>query len=349
MEWKKIGAVILSAAMVFTLGACSQGNGGSGSAGSEEGGGGAVELKFSHAGSENSTWQEGALKFGELLSEYTDGKYQVTVYPSDQLSGGNQAGGIELVQNGSTDIHMQDALVWSSVSEKSIVSSFPWLLPTYEDVDQYMEGEGGEALKAAVSESGVVCLALGENGYRQVVNTKQAIASPEDMQGMKLRVPGSAVHISLLQYIGADPISMNQSEVYGSLQNGTIDGCENTLDLLYSQNTLEVVNYLTFWNYSYDPLFLSVSQKLWDSLSDEEKEAFTKAAEEAMAYQKQATRDKVEDLMTKIGEEYPDLEITEELTAEQIAEFQEAVAPVYEDYKDTMGEDLFTAFGYTFQ
>ncbi|MCI8515026.1 MAG: DctP family TRAP transporter solute-binding subunit [Lachnospiraceae bacterium] len=346
MKWKKIGAVVLSAAMLFTLWGCSKGNE---SAESGEEKGDVIELKFSSAGSDNSTWQEGALKFGELLSEYTDGKYKVTVYPSDQLSGGNQAGGIELVQNGSTDIHLQDALVWSSVSEKSIVASFPWLLPTYEDVDTYMAGEGGEALKAAVSESGVVCLALGENGYRQVVNTKQAIASPEDMQGMKLRVPGSAVHISLLKNIGADPISMNQSEVYSSLQQGTIDGCENTLDLLYSQNTLEVVDYLTFWNYSYDPLFLSVSQKLWDSLSEEEKEAFTKAAEEAMDYQKQVTRDKVDDLMEKIGEEYSDLEITKELTEEQIAEFQEAVAPVYEEYREAMGEDLFKAFGYTFQ
>ena len=343
MKLQKIGAIVLSAAMLLTLAACSSGES------SKKPGEGAVELKFSSAGSENSTWQDGALKFGELLADYTDGKYKVTVYPSDQLSGGNQAGGIELVQNGSTDVHLQDAMVWSSVCGKSIVASFPWMVPTYEDVDSYMAGEGGQALKEAVSESGVVCLAIGENGYRQIVNTKQPITCVADMQGMKIRVPGSAVHVSLLKYIGADPISMNQSEVYSSLQQGTIDGCENTLDLLYSQNTLEVVDYLTFWNYSYDPLFLSVSQKLWDSLDDSEKEAFTKAAEEAMAYQKQVTREKVESLMDTIQEEYADLQITESLSDAQIAEFKEAVAPVYEDYKGTLGEDLFAAFGYTFE
>ena len=365
---KKILSVILCAAMTLSLAACGSGSSsqGSASAGSssassnqESAAAGenatqaapaaeTVELKFSHAGSDTSTWQAGAEKFGELLSEYTNGKFSVTIYASDQLSNGNQAGGIELVQNGTTDIHLQDALVWSSVCQKAIISSFPWLLPTYEDVDKYMEGEAGEALKAALSESGVVCLALGENGYRQVVNTRNAINGLADLQGLKIRVPGSAVHVSLLKYVGADPLTMNQTEVYGSLQNGTIDACENTLDLLYTQKTLEVVDYLTFWNYSYDPLFLSVSEQLWGSLSDEEKEAFQKAADEAMAFQKQATREKVETLKGKIAEEYPELEVVDALSDEAIAELQAAVAPVYEEYKDTLGEDFFNLFGYEF-
>ena len=360
---KKTVAIILGALMTLSLAACSSGSSSqstssaAGAASADAGSASteapaaadAIELKFSHAGSDTSTWQAGAEKFGELLSEYTNGKYTVTIYASDQLSGGNQAGGIELVQNGSTDIHLQDALVWSSVAQKAIISSFPWLLPTYEDVDKYMEGEAGEALKAALSESGVVCLALGENGYRQVVNTRNPINGVADLEGLKIRVPGSAVHVSLLTYAGADPLTMNQSEVYTSLQQGTIDACENTLDLLYTQNTLEVVKYLTFWNYSYDPLFLSVSQQLWDSLSDDEKAAFQKAADEAMAFQKQATRDKVEELKGKIAEEYPDLEVVDSLSDEAIAELQAAVAPVYEEYKDVLGEDLFALFGYEFQ
>ena len=144
-----------------------------------------------------------------------------------------------------------------------------------------MKGEGGASLKQVLNEAGVVCLAIGENGYRQVVNNRNPIVQPSDMKGLKMRVPGSNVHVSLLKYIGADPITMNQSEVYTSLQQGTIDACENTLDLLFTQKTLEVVKFISLWNYSYDPLYLSVSQELWGSLSDEEKAIFQAAADEA--------------------------------------------------------------------
>ena len=307
---------------------------------------GAVQLKFSHAGPITSTWQAGAEKFVELVKAGTGGKFDITIFPLDELSGGSQVGGIELVQTGVTDIHLQDALVWSAVAKKSVVPCFPWLLPTYEDVDKCMKGEGGAALKAVLNEADVVCLAIGENGYRQVVNNRNPIAKPEDMQGLKMRVPGSSVHVSLLKYIGADPLTMNQSEVYTSLQQGTIDACENTLDLLYTQKTLEVVKYLSLWNYSYDPLYLSVSRELWDSLSDEEKAVFQSAADEAMAYQVQITREKNQALQAQLGE-YK-LDIVPELTLEQVRAFQKAVAPVYQDYKEEFGEELFNKFGYTF-
>ncbi len=304
------------------------------------------ELKLSHSTPRSSTWHQGAEKFAEIVKEKTGGKYEITIYPNDELSGGNQAAGIELVQTGVTDIHMQDALVWSAIAQKSILPCFPWLLPTYEDVDKAMQGEGGKALKAVINEAGVVCLAIGENGYRQVVNNRNPIEKPEDMKGLKIRVPGSNMHVNLLKYIGADPLTMNQSEVYTSLQQGTIDASENTLDLLFTQNTLEVVKYISLWNYSYDPVFFCVSTELWDKLSPEEKEIFQAAADEAMAYQIQVTREKNEELRGRLGE-YK-LTVTESLTPENLAAFQKAVSPVYTDYKKEFGEELFKQFGYKF-
>ncbi|MDR3331560.1 MAG: TRAP transporter substrate-binding protein DctP, partial [Synergistaceae bacterium] len=254
-----------------------------------------------------------------------------------------QAAGIELVQTGVTDIHLQDALVWSSIARKAIVPCFPWLLPTYDDVDKYMKGEGGKALRAALDESGVICLAIGENGYRQVVNNRNPIRKPEDMKGLKIRVPGSNVHVNLLKYIGADPLTMNQSEVYTSLQQGTIDACENTLDLLFTQNTLEVTKYISLWNYSYDPIYLSVSREFWGSLNDEDKEIFQKAADEAMAYQVQVTRDREKTLRTRFSEY--NMEVVDSLTPDEVAVFKTSVQQIYGDNKADFG-DLFKLFGY---
>ncbi|MDR1978579.1 MAG: TRAP transporter substrate-binding protein DctP [Synergistaceae bacterium] len=302
-----------------------------------------VQLRFSQAGPRTSTWNQGAEKFASIVRERTGSKFSITVFPSDELSGGDQAAGIGLLQTGVTDIHLQDALVWSSVAKKSIVPCFPWLLPTYEDVDKYMRGSGGNALKQVLNEAGVVCLAIGENGYRQVVNNRNPIRKPEDMKGLRVRVPGSDVHVDLLKHIGAEPLTMNQSEVYSSLQKGAIDACENTLDLLFTQGTLTAVKYISLWNYSYDPIYLSVSRKLWDTLNDGERAVFQFAAEEAMAYQIQVAREK-DDALRKSLYTFP-VEIVASLTPEELGEFKKKVQRVYEDNQAEFGE-LFRQFGY---
>lgn len=346
---KKLLSLVLALTMVLSLSACSENKAtGSGGSTDESSSDKKVKLSFSSAANENSTWHVGATKFVELVNEKTNGKFEITIYTMDQLSGGNQATGIELLQTGSTDIHITDALVWSSIQPKAILPAMPWLLPTYEDVDKYMNGEGGQALLDAISESGVVALGIGENGYRQVVNNRNPIRTPEDMKGLKMRIPGSNVHVSLLKYLGADPITMSSSEVYTATQQGAIDASENTIDLLLSQRTLEVSDYLTLWNYSYDPIFLTVSEKLWNTLTDEEKQIFKDAAKEAMDVQKEATRAKAAESLTTIKKDYPNVEIVEKLTPEEIAAFKEKVAPVYNENKEAIGVELFEKFGYKF-
>lgn len=306
-----------------------------------------VRLKFSTAVPVTSHWHVGAEEFVRLVEERTNGKFKIRIFSSDELSGGNQVVGIEMVQQGSTDLHMHDALLWSVVNPKIATPAFPFLLSSFEDVDAIMEGEGGEALREIVSESGVVCLGIGESGHRQIVNKKLPIKTPADLKGLKLRVPGIAMYVDLFKILGADPITMNQSEVYTSLQQGAIDGAENTVDLLITQNTLEVVDYLTFWNYSYDPVIFTASTKLWDSLSEEEKEIFMQAGEEAMVKQKAAKRALDAEYYEKVKNDYG-LEVTE-LTPEQIQAFKEAAAPIYEQYKDTIGAEWFEKFGYVFK
>lgn len=88
-----------------------------------------VQLKLSHATPRTSTWHVGAEKFAEIVKEKSGGKFNTTIFPNDELSGGNQVAGIELVQTGVTDVHMQDALVWSAIAKKASCHAFRGCYP----------------------------------------------------------------------------------------------------------------------------------------------------------------------------------------------------------------------------
>lgn len=310
------------------------------------GGGSGIELKLGMSVPNTGSWGTGAQKFAELIQERTNGKYYVTIYGNDELAGGNQVSGLEMCQQGSIDISMQDCLIWSSIDARLCLPAFPWLLPTEEDADEILNGAGGDVLKEILASCSVHCIGIGSNGYRQITNTKHEVLTPEDLEGLKIRVPGISMYVSAFKALGADPVTMNASERYTALQQGAIDGCENPYELFLTQKDAEVVNYMSAWNYSYDPVFICTSGQVWDSLSDEEKEIFESCGKEAMDTLTEALRSEEENYKKQLQEEYGIL--LSELDDTQISAFKEKAAPVYEEFRDTIGEDLFAAFGYTF-
>lgn len=300
------------------------------------------KVKFGIAVSENSTWYQGAERFAELIKERTGGKFTVDLFPSDQLAAGNIVKGLELLRMGGTDIDMRSTIIYTTVDPKFTVPLMPWILPSYEEADKAMGGRGGEMLFDLVRENGIEPLAFGESGFRQITNNKRPIGAPEDLEGLKIRVPTIKMYIALFKTLKADPTSINFGELFAALQQGTVDGQENPPDVIASARVQEVQKYLTLWNASYDPIIMSASRKFWNSLSPEEQEIFSDASMEAMAYQKKLARDKNAELV-KVFEEKMQIAT---LTPEQIDAFRKAAAPVYEEYGEIIGKDLLEAFGY---
>lgn len=306
-----------------------------------------IELKLGMPVPNSGAWGAGVTKFAELIEERSEGKYHVTIYGNDELSGGNQVGGLEMLQQGATDLQLQDCLIWSSIEPKLALPAFPWLMPSEKVADKILGGAGGDVIKGLISDSSAVCIGIGSNGYRQVVNTKKPVSSPGDLTGLKIRVPGISMYVSLFKQLGADPVTMNASERYTALQQGAIDGCENPLELHITQKDAEVVKYCTVWNYSYDPVFFCASEKLWAQLSDDEKKMFEKCGQEAMDTLTEVLRSSEAGYREKMISEYG-IEFTD-LTDEQIDAFREKTMPIYEEFKDSIGVELFEAFGYSFQ
>lgn len=346
---KKLFALAMSCVMmVGILSGC--GGSGASSAPAASGGGDAakpIELNMNVTTGESSVWQVAANTFKELVEERTEGRYQINIFPNEQLSSGDMVKGVEMLFTGVTDLDIHSVMNMTGFEEKLSVMTMPWLFPNgYDSVDEILlNGEGGEILKDLIRGKGAEPLAFGENGFRQITNNVHAISTPEDLQGLKIRIPANNMYISLFKSLGADPTTMSFSEVFTSLQQNTIDGQENPYDTIRSGKIHEVQKYMTIWNYSYDAIALSASGKLWNSLSDADKEIFSQAAKEACAKQVEESRK----MDGQIIQEFKDsgMEVTE-LTPDQVAAFQEVVAPIYDEYRDIIGEDIFAAFGYTF-
>ena len=319
---KKFVSLSLALLMLAgTLAGCgSSGSSGSGSGKSDK----PVELKMNVTTGESSVWQVAANTFKELVEERTEGRYQINIYPNEQLSSGDMTKGVEMLFTGVTDLDIHSVMNMTGFEEKLSVMTMPWLFPNgYDDVDQYLlNGEGGEILKDLIRGKGAEPLAFGENGFRQITNNVRPISTPDDLKGLKIRIPSNNMYISLFKMLGADP--------YDTIRSGKLQ---------------EVQKYMTIWNYSYDAIALSASGKVWNSLSDEDKAIFTQAAQEACAKEVEESRKMDSEIIQQFKDE--GMEITE-LTPDQIAAFQEKVAPIYDEYRDVIGDDTFAAFGYTF-
>ena len=295
---------------------------------------------------ETSPWNIAAKKWAELVKERTKGRVEITTFPNEQLSSGNQQKGIEQVAAGITGASIHSTIIYSVIEPKLAVVSMPWILPNNAAVDKAMKGAPGEEIKKLVRAKGIEPLAFGENGFRHWTNSKKPLTSPEDMKGLKMRVPGMKMYISLFKAMGADPTAMSFSEVFTALQQGTIDGQENPISVIYTSKLQEVQKYLTICNYSYDPLVLGINKKLYDSMDKETQDILKKAAEEAMALNIKLTREdeakQLEDRKKKNG-----LQVNV-LTPEQIKVFQGTTAAVYKEQEPIIGKallDMFIAAG----
>lgn len=305
-----------------------------------------VIIKLNTSWGENSSVQTAALKFGELVAEATDGRYEVKVYPSNQLASGNQQTAVEMLQNGDIEMSMFGMTVLSFVDDRLAVVNMPFLINSYEDADKYIfdaDAESRKQLDSVLEENKMIPVAYGEAGFRQITNSKVDVHTPEDMKGLKFRVLGTCpMFFDLYNALGANPTSINMSDVFTSLQQGVVDGQENAVDTTRSYKLQEVQDHITCWNGVYDAVSFQASPVFWDKIGEDDQKIIKECAEKAMAEQVESVRASESDIL----KEFEETMTVTYLTDEETKAFQDAVQPVYDKWVDAIGLDLLTAFGY---
>ena len=255
---------------------------------------------FTCSTTETSTWADGGRKFGELMEKATDGKVKVAVYAADQLTGGNQSEGIQALMNGDpVQISMHSNLIYSAFDPRFNVVSLPYLFSSVEDADQALDGAAGDKLKDILSDYGLHCMGIAENGFRQLTNSVREVKSVDDMKNLKLRVAGSNLLMECYKRWGADATNMNWSETYTALQQKTVDGQENPLPAIDAASVQEVQPYTSLWNANYDCLFFCINQELYDGLTPEQQKVVDEAGQKAVAYERYINRAGDEEIMER--------------------------------------------------
>ncbi|NWQ43229.1 DctP family TRAP transporter solute-binding subunit [Bacillus sp. EB106-08-02-XG196] len=331
--------LIVSAIFMLVIAGCSSKS--SGGEGGKSAEGKKLNLKMSVTISDSSTWYQAAEQFANEVKDKTNDRINIKVYPNEQLSGGDSGKAVESLSKGTIDLTYNSTIIYSILNDKLGVLSAPFLFKDLNDVDAKLAGEGGEEIKQIIRDFGVEPLGFGQNGFRQVTNSVKEIKSPKDIEDLKIRIPGIKMYTDLWTMYGANPTTMTMSEVFTALQQGTVDGQENPIDVIYSSKLQEVQEHVTMWNYSYDPLILGMNKKLFDSLSDEDKKIIQTAADNANQYQIKLAREKE-------AEQIKELEAAGMKfytpTEEEKASFKEVVQPIYDNYKKVWGEDLLNLF-----
>ena len=235
----------------------------------------------------------------------------------------------------------QLAGVMAVMDEHLLIAAIPWTFNNYKEAREIIDTTGGEYYKKILAQQGMTFLASAHNGFRQITNGKHAVIKPEDVAGLKIRVPGGEVYFKFRRAFGADPVAMSRSEAFTAIQQGTIDGQENGFSVTNSAKVNEIQQYMTVWNYTYENYLFVANTKIFENLEPKTQELIRAKAKEACEW----GRDLVENDEEKIKEKFikGGMEVVT-LTPEQLKPFQYKIQGVRKELMEKYGDEACKAF-----
>lgn len=287
-------------------------------------------------------WGKAGEKWGEMVKQRTNGRINIKMYPGVSLVAGDQTREFTAIRQGVIDLAIGSTINWSPQIKQLNLFSLPFLMPDYAAIDALTKGEVGKELFAVLSRAGVVPLAWGENGFREVTNSKRELRRPADFKGLKFRVVGSPLFLDTFTALGANPTQMSWADAQPAFASGAVDGQENPLTV-FTAAKLHTVGQknVTLWGYVADPLIFVANKEVWESWSKEDQKIVREAAIEAGKYCIELAREGLtgdSPAMHKTIEGFG-VKIVKPTAAER-AEFQKVTRPVYDKWAKQIGPDL---------
>ena len=287
-------------------------------------------------------WGLMAERWVQLVKERSGGRITMKVYPGSQLVGGDQTKEFTAMRQGVIDMAVGSTINWSPQVAELNLFSLPFLMPDHKAIDAITGGEAGKKLFEIIASKDVVPLAWGENGFRELSNSKREVRKPEDLKGLKIRVVGSPLFNDTFTGLGANPTQMSWADAQPALSTGAVDGQENPLTI-FTVAKLHTVGqkFVTLWGYVADPLIYSVNKDVFAAFSPADQKIVRDAAVEASVYNKEIARKGITQADPSTLKEIEGLGVTvSKLSEAEVKAFRDATRPVYDKWKARVGNDL---------
>ena len=287
-------------------------------------------------------WGKGGELWANKVRERTNGRINIKLYPGVSLIQGDQTREFSALRQGVIDMAIGSTINWSPQVKQLNLFSLPFLMPDYAATDALTQGPVGKSLFQTLEKAGVMPLAWGENGYREISNSKQAIKSPADLKGMKIRVVGSPLFLDTFSALGANPTQMSWADAQPAMASGAVDGQENPLSVFMAAKLYSVAQkHITMWGYMNDPLIFVVNKDIWNSWTPADREIVRQAAidagKEEVAIARKGMVEPGQPLLKEVASH--GVTVTQLSPAEREA-FVKATRPVVDKWKGQIGADL---------
>ncbi|MBP0491216.1 TRAP transporter substrate-binding protein DctP [Roseomonas indoligenes] len=303
------------------------------------------EYKITVVGNRPIALSESAFVWADLVNQRSEGRLNFKVYPGSSLVGGDQTRELVAIRQGVIDGAVFSTINISPQVREMNLFSLPFLMPGHAAFDALVASEVGAALFRTLAQRDIEPLAWGENGFREISNSKRAIRAPADLRGLKIRFAAGAIFSEIYTALGANPVQMSFADLQPALSTGAVDGQENPVNLFlgFRMDTL-AQKHLTMWNYCADAGIVSISKPVLASLEPRDREIVVEAAREAGQAGNTAAR---KGLGVMPGGDRSSLEECARRGVEVIdlspadkRAFAQATRPVYDKWAATVGTDL---------
>jgi tripartite ATP-independent transporter DctP family solute receptor len=283
----------------------------------------ATVIRMGHVGFPGSLLAVANDEYAKRVNEALKGRYEVKVFHSSQLGSDEEM--LKGIKVGVLEM-FQPSTIMSTVDQKFGVFEMPYLFNDREHVKRVaLDSKIKEILFNPLPEKGLRLLGVWENGFRVITNNIRPIVKPEDMKGIKLRVPSGVWRVKMFRAYGANPTPLAYGEVFAALQAGVMDGQENPFPQIWGGKFFEVQKYLSLSDHVYTPSYPVISERFWKSQPPDVQQVLTKIAVEVGDFARQEGARMDKEILVKMRKTLKVNEVDKDA-------FVKASQPIYEEF-----------------
>ncbi len=203
-----------------------------------------------------------AREAADRIRKATAGELDIRVFPGNQLGG--DTGMLEQLRAGAIEFFTPSSLGIATLVPEAAINAVGFAFRDYDAVWAAMDGDLGAFIGGHIEKAGLHMMSrVWDNGFRQITSSGRPVRSPDDLRGMKIRVPVSRLPISLFAALGGTPTGMQFSEVYTALQTHVVDGQENPLPIIEAAKLYEVQDCVSLTNHIWDGYLFVANAAAW--------------------------------------------------------------------------------------